>query len=138
MAIPVSLAAMQAQRAAAMKWTVGSEYQQPAHTFLATVDQTKDSPELHRQVVLPGAKRAVHLEALEQFHARGLATNEIVQEINATMDVALAPRLEQFRSWRDGELSQVLDRAKEREERRVALLAARAAEIDRQVEDEAT
>lgn len=119
-----------------MAHTVGVEYQQPAHAFLAKAPQTKDLPELHRQVALPGARRAVHLDALEQFHGRGLSPNEIVAEINAVTDKALAPQLERFAAWRDGELADRLDRARRREARRVQLLSARAAEIESKLDKE--
>jgi hypothetical protein len=131
-----SLAQFQANRAVAAH-AVGlhlKEYEQPAHAFLAKV--LPDSPELHRQVALPGARRAVHMGALENFHARGLAEHEMVAEVNTVTDQALAPRLRAFEAWRDGPRAETLERARRREAKRAALKAQRDAEIERALDRE--
>lgn len=127
-------AVLQAMRAAQMlaDGSSYSEYQQPAHAFLAKV--MPDSPELHRQVALPGAKRAIHLDALNAFHERGLSDVEIVAEINSSTDLALLGQRQAFETWRDGERREVLDRARQRDQRRQALLAAREAEIEKELD----
>ena len=132
----IRLAALQAIRAKAMAHTVGAEYQQPAHAFLAEL--LPDNPELHRQVVLPGAKRAVHLDALETFHARGLTPTEIVKEINVVTAAALAHRQHRFTTWRDGERAEHLSVAREREAKRQALMTAKSAQVEAELAAEGT
>lgn len=110
------------------------EYQQPAHDFL--VEKLPNAPELHRQVVLPGARRAVHHDALAAMHKRGLDQHGVVAEINAQTDAALRPQIERFEQWRDVELASRLARAREREERRIALQHARDRAIEEQLDRE--
>ena len=126
------LSALQAIRAAMMQWTVNAEYQQPIHPFMA--EKLPELPELHRQVALPGAKRAIHLEALEAFHQRGMNNDEIVAEINAQVDERLRHRIEQFENWRDGERAEHLAVARRRELNRRVLLAAKSAQIERELD----
>lgn len=143
----MSLSVMQAQRAVSMAWTVGEDYAQPFHMGLHDAlsdpklrledgsslgDDEVES--LSRQVVLPGAKRAIHLDALEALHAAGLSVGEIVDEINGSMEVVLAPRVARFVEWRDGPLAEYVREVAERAERRRQLMAARSAQIDRQLD----
>ena len=125
---------LQALRAARMiaDGSAHTEYSQPAHTFIA--QKLPNNPELHRQVALPGAKRAVHLAALEEFHARGLSDAEIVKEINVTIDTALQTQRQKFIEWRDGEHAEHLALARERDQRRQQMLAARLAQIDAELD----
>ena len=128
-------AALQAMRAAMMKadGKATSEYQQPAHAFIAEV--LPENPELHRQVALPGARRAIHLDALAVFHQRGLSDTEIVKEINAAVEAASANRREDFLNWRDGERADVLARARERQQRKQQMLLAKTAEIEHALDE---
>ena len=133
-AIPfrISLATLQAIRAKSMAHTVGAEYDQPVHPFLAEL--LPDQPDLHRQVALPGAIRAVSLDDLNAFHAAGLTTPEIVKTINGIWNERLAARHQQFLTWRDGDRAEHIAYIREREAKKQAYMAAKAAEIEAELD----
>lgn len=128
----IRMAALQAIRAKAMAHTVGVEYDQPVHPFLAEL--LPDQPDLHRQVALPGAIRAVSLEDLNAFHAAGLTTPEIVKTINGIWNERLAARHQQFLTWRDGDRAEHIAYIREREAKKQAYMAAKAAEIEAELD----
>ena len=118
------LGALQAKRANALH---AKTYVAPAHAWLASelARTLADDPELHRQHVLPGAKRAVTTAYLAEQLSRGLTHHEVTSAVNDAMDRANAPRMAQLVHWRDGERLEQLERAQERERRR-QLAEARA------------
>ena len=136
-----TLSVLQAQRAQSMADTVGEDYLQPAHAWhaekLAKLGLEPDEVEaLSRQVVLPGAKRAVHFGVIEEMKSRGLETHEMVAEINARADVGLVARRTQYQEWRDGPLTDHLERIRMRAARRAELLAQQRAAVEQQLDEE--
>lgn len=126
---PSSLGSFQAQRA--NDAPIGnSEYELAPHSFLASV--YPNDPDLHRQIVLPGAKRAVTEDVLRDAQARGITPEQIVDSITADFDRANAKREVEFKEWRDGDRLRMIEAARLLEQQRNAAYARALADIQAQ------
>ena len=122
-----TLSEFQAQRSIAAKEFADKPYQQPAHLFLASLHP--DDEQLHRQHVLPGAKRAVTHAELGEWRNEGLSEAQMVERVNVRFDGVNYRRLAEFDVWRNGPLQEQIAEHQERQAARARALA----EFERQL-----
>ena len=116
-----TLSEFQAQRSIAAKEFADKPYCQPAHVFLASLHP--DDHTLHRQHVLPGAKRAISHDELETWRQEGLSEPQMVDRVNARFDGVNYRRLAEFDVWRNGPLLEQIVEHRERQAARARALA---------------
>lgn len=120
-AVQMTLSAMQASRANA----------QPAKVQSVLEIVHPNEPELHDQVVLPGAKRAI---TQAELVASPLTISEVVRKINADFDDRNAARMADFDAWTD-ELEREKELRAHRERIRAMAIARFQAQIMREEEE---
>jgi hypothetical protein len=120
-----------AKRANALAPVRDKQFQQPAHPVLAGL--YPESPELHRQHVLPGALRAITQEERAAWLREGLDDVAMARRVNARWAAVNSQRLRDYEHWRDTAL-----RAHVEEHRLKAQVRAQAiALLERQLIQEA-